>query len=64
MTLESERTARMVARFRSLLDKALQEKDDMMAKQYFNGLVYAKSEHITALEKDLALAKLELRKVG
>jgi hypothetical protein len=62
--MNSEKTARIVAQFRSLLQRAIEAKDDDLIKQYYNGLVYAKSEHIEALEQDLAIAKLQARRAA
>jgi len=62
--MRSEFTARLVERYRALLQRALVEKNEDLEKQYFRGLVYAKNEHIKALERDLITARLQARKVA
>jgi len=62
--MRSEYTARLVARYRALLERALKEKNVELEKQYFQGLVIAKTEHIQALERDLITARIQLRKVA
>ncbi len=62
--MRSEYTARLIQRYKALLQRALKEKNVELEKQYFRGLVYAKSEHIKALERDLITARIQLRKVA
>ena len=62
--MRSEYTARLVARYRALLERALNEHNVELEKQYFKGLVLAKNEHIQALERDLMTARIQARKVA
>ena len=55
------KTARQLALIRALLERALNCKNEELIKQYSAALIFIKTDYISALEKENALLKLNVK---
>ena len=59
--MRSNATARLYSLYKSMLQQAIYDKNDTLIKQYWQGLIYIKTEHIKALEYDLKTMQLRAK---